>query len=185
MMKNEKTLPFSGAFLLLIALINVLIIKSAFVYSADFYWALLFSIPLLAFAIYYKRIVSKKETKEKQIQTNVTGSIDIEVLPRKIKSDELTVLFGNTHCAQPYLSSIICLESVSADQNISFMPKQIVFSGDNSAAHDVVERLNDNLFIKDSIWSIGPGYAGCRDQNFKFNGESFREYRRGAKGEND
>ncbi len=177
MLKNEKIVPFSGAFLLLVVLINVLIIRAAFIHSDDFYWALLFSFPLLVFAIYYKRIVSKKETGKKQIKSDVIefNGNDIVVHPRKMNGDELTVLFGNGHCAQPYLSSIICPEAVNVDQNIHLMPKQIIFSEDNDATQDMVDRLNDNLFINDSIWSIGPGYADCRDHNFQFNAKSFRE----------
>ncbi len=176
MFKNKKTIPFGGAFLLLVVLINVLIIRAAFIHSDDFYWALLFSFPLMVVAIYYKRIVSKKETREKKIKNNVAefNGRDIVILPRKIKDDELTVLFGNSHCAQPYLSSIICVESVSADQNIKFMPKQITLSEDNDYTDGMIQRLNDDLFIDDSIWTIGPDYAGCRDNNFKFNSEAFK-----------
>ena len=177
MFKNKKIIPLSGVFLLMVILINVLIIKAAYTHNHDFFWTLLFSIPLLVFAIYYKRIVSKKETGKKKIKCDVIqfNGDDSVVLPRKIKGDELTVLFGNSHCAQPYLSSIICLESVTADQNISFMPKQIILSEDNGAAHDMMQRLNDDLFIDDSIWTIGSDYTGCRDNNFKFNAKSFRE----------
>lgn len=174
MLKNEKFVPFSGAFLLLVVLINVLIIRAAFIHSDNFYWVLLFSFPLMVFAIYYKRIVSKKETGKKKIKSDVIefNGNDMVVHSRKMNGDELTVLFGNGHCAQPYLSSIICPESVNVGQNIHLMPKQIIFSEDNDATQDMVDRLNDNLFINDSIWSIGPG---CRDHNFQFNAKSFRE----------
>ncbi|HEY8688501.1 MAG TPA: glutamate synthase-related protein [Chitinophagaceae bacterium] len=99
---------------------------------------------------------------------------DMVVLPRKIKGDELTVLFGNSHCSQPYLSSIICIGSKSADQNVIFRPKQIIQPEDNSYNHDVMQSLKDDLFINDSIWSIESGYAGSIDHNFKFDAESFR-----------
>ena len=177
MFQKVKIFPFSSAFILVVVFINVLIIRAAFIHSAGFCWTLLFSIPLLVFAIYYKRIVSKKETGKKKIKSDVIkfNGDDVVVLPRKIKGDELTLLFGNSQCAQPYLSSIICPESVNVDQNINLMPKQIIFSEDNDAVHDMVERLNDNLFVNDSIWSIRPGYAGCRDHNLTFNAKSFRE----------
>ena len=176
MFQKEKIFSFSRAYLLMVVLINVLIIKTAYTYNQDFYWALLFSIPALGFAIYYKGIVSKKGTNDKKININAATwhEKDEVILPRKIKGNELTVLFGNSHCAQPYLSSIICPESVSADENIKFMPKQIILSEDNGYTHDMIQRLNDNLFINDSIWRIGPDYAGCRDDKFKFNAEAFR-----------
>ena len=130
MFKKEKIFSFSGAFLLMVVLINVLIIKTAYINNQDFYWALLFSIPALGFAIYYKGTVSKKGTDDKKININAATwhGKDEVILPRKIKGNELTVLFGNSHCAQPYRSSIICFESVSADENIKFMPKQIILS---------------------------------------------------------
>ncbi|MEO8416716.1 MAG: glutamate synthase-related protein [Ginsengibacter sp.] len=54
------------------------------------------------------------------------------------------------------------------------MPKQIVLSGNNNYTQDMMQRLNDGLFINDSIWRIGSDYAGCRDYNFKFNAEAFK-----------
>ena len=176
MFQKEKTFSFSRAYLLMVVLINVLIIKTAYTYNGDFYWALLFSIPALGFAIYYRGTVSKKEPIDTKININTAISHvkDNIILRRKIKGNELTVLFGNSHCAQPYRSSIICFESVNADENIKFMPKQIILSEDNSYTHDMIQRLNDNLFINDSIWKIEPDYAGCRDDKFKFNGEAFR-----------
>jgi hypothetical protein len=38
----------------------------------------------------------------------------------------------------------------------------------------MIQRLNDSLFINDSIWRIEPDYVGCRDNKFKFNAEAFR-----------
>lgn len=86
----------------------------------------------------------------------------------------MKVLFGNSYCTQPYLSSIICFGSVSADQNIKYIPKQIVLSEDNDYAQDMMQRMKEGLFINDSIWRIEPDYAGCRDYNFKFNAEAFK-----------
>jgi hypothetical protein len=182
MFQNVKAFSFSLIFLIVIILINGLIIKTASINNQDFYWALLFSIPLLFFAIYYKRTVLKKETKDKKINFNgVKSQMHENVIIPCRKHDELTVLFGNNYCAQPYLSSIICVESVSANQNIDFMPEQIDFmpeqiilSEDNGHTHDMMQSLNDGLFIRDLIWTIGPDYAGCRDNNFKFNAEAFR-----------
>ena len=176
MTKNKKADLLGGAFLLMVILINVLIITLAYIINQDLYWAFLFLIPILFFAIYYKMIVSKKQTMEKKIKMNGSEfhGKDMVVLPRKIKGDELTVLFGNSHCSQPYLSSIICIGSKSADQNVIFRPKQIIQPEDNSYNHDVMQSLKDDLFINDSIWSIESGYADSIDHNFKFDAESFR-----------
>ena len=55
MFKKEKIFSFSGAFLLMAVLINVLIIKTAYIKNEDFYWSLLFSIPPLGFGKRYTK----------------------------------------------------------------------------------------------------------------------------------
>ena len=176
MFQKEKTFSFSLAYLLMVVLINILLIKTAYTNNPDFYWALLFSIPALGFAIYYRGTVSEKETNDRisNINAATLDGQDEVILPRKIKGNALTVLFGNSHCTQPYLSSIICFESVSADENIKFMPKQVLLSEANGYTHNMIPGLNDGLFITDSIWRIGPGYGSSRDNKFKFNAEAFR-----------
>ena len=81
---------------------------------------------------------------------------DNSISSRGINSEELKVSFGNKYCTQPYLSSIICFEAVSADQNIKFMPQEIVLSEDNKYTDEMMESLNDSLFNKECIWRIGP-----------------------------
>ena len=176
MFQNEKSLSFSRIFLLIVVAINILVIISAYVNHQDLFFVLIWSIPLLLCALYYNRIISKKATKNRKINSNDFNFKEKEnlIFPGKIKDNELTVMFGNSYCAQPYLSSIICFESVSADQNINFIPRQIVLSEDNDYTQDLIQRLNDGLFINDSIWRIGPDYAGCRDRNYKFNAEAFK-----------
>ena len=66
MTKNKKADLLGGAFLLMVILINVLIITVAYIINQDLYWAFLFLIPILFFAIYYKMIVSKKQTMGKK-----------------------------------------------------------------------------------------------------------------------
>ena len=176
MFQKEKTFSFSLAYLLMVVLINILLIKTAYTNNPDFYWALLFSIPALGFSIYYRGTVSEKETNDRisNINAATLDGKDEVILPRKIKGNALTVLFGNSHCTQPYLSSIICFESVSADENITFMPKQVLLSEANGYTHNRIPGLNDSLFITGSIWRIGPDYGSCRDNKFKFNAEAFR-----------
>ena len=184
MFQKQKIFSFSSAFLLMIILINGLVIKTAYIDNPDFYWTLLFSLPVLAFAIYYKRIVSKKGDEDKEI--NINGAKlygkDKVIPPGRINGNELKVLFGNSHCTQPYFSSIICAEAVTANQNSNFIYKEINLSKDskdNSFSMHYREHINENINNKsesenDVIWQIAPGYPGCRDHNFKFNPELFR-----------
>ncbi len=176
MSQNKKIFSFQQGFLLLVVLINVLIIKTAYTKTHDSYWLLLLSIPMLFFAIYFERRVANKAIKDVKriINTAKFHKKDNSISPRAIKSEELKVMFGNSYCAQPYLSSIICFDSVSADQNVKFMPREIVLSGNNEYTQNMIESLNDSLFSDDCIWRIGPDYAGCRDNSFRFNAEVFK-----------
>ena len=62
MFQNKKDFSFERGFLMLVIIINVLIIKAAYTATEDLYWLLLLSIPMLFFAIYFERWVSKKVT---------------------------------------------------------------------------------------------------------------------------
>ncbi|HEV8082013.1 MAG TPA: glutamate synthase-related protein [Chitinophagaceae bacterium] len=178
MFQNKKAFSLERGFLLLVVIINILIIKAAYTVTEDLYWLLLLSIPMLFFAIYFERRVSKKIIKDGKIDSRdaTIHKKDNSISSRGINSKELKVSFGNKYCAQPYLSSIICFESVSADQNSKFMPKEIVLSEDTDYADDMIESLNDSLFSDDCIWKLRPDYAGCRDNNFSFNAEAFKAH---------
>ncbi len=176
MFQKERIFSFSSAILLIAALMNVLVIKTAYRYNPDFYWVLLFSLPALAFAIYYKRIVSKKEIKDKRIKGNGgSQKADNVILSRKPKCNELNVLFGNSHCGQPYLSSLVCVDTSDTDYNAAFSRKDIIsYNGSNLSKHFHKDIDGADESSKEVIWKIYPGYAGCRDHNFNFNPELFR-----------
>jgi len=177
MFQKEKNFSFSSAFLLMVILINVLIIKTAYTYNQDFYWALLFSLPALAFAAYYKRRVSKKEAKDTRVNGNDGGlhKADNVILSRTTKGNELNVLFGNSHCAQPYLSSLICVDTLSTDRNATFSHKDIIsHNGNNLSKHFQEDIDGIDKSKKEVIWKICPGYAGCGDHNLNFNPDLFR-----------
>ena len=175
MFQNKKSFSVERGFLVLVVIINVLIIKAAYTVTEDLYWLLLLSIPMLFLAIYFNRRASKNEKKDEQINnSDATVDNDNAISSLRINPDELKVSFGNKYCGQPYLSSILCFEAVSADQNIKFMPQEIVLSGDSYSADNLIENLNESLFSDDCIWKIGPDYAGCRDHTFSFNAEAFK-----------
>ena len=176
MFQKQIFFSFNSAILLMAALINVVIIKTAFTFNQDFYWALLFSIPALAFAIYYKRIVSKKEVKDAGVIVNrgLPGA-DKGILSLKTKVNELNVLLGNSQCAQPYLSSLIYVDMFSANHNAAFIRNNITSLNGNNLLkhfHEDIDRAGESS--KEVILKICPGYAGCRDHNLNFNPELFR-----------
>ena len=180
MFQNKKTFSFSRVFLLLVIAVNVLVSVVAYVHSQELYLMLLWSIPALLFALYYDGIIFKKTTGDKTFRNNdfKAPAKDNSVFPRKIKANKLTVLFGNSHCAQPYRSSMICNEAVSADQNIINYTNRVIGSFEvNRYQHqqnlyEPIESADE--FGNDVIWKIRPGYSDCRDQNFNFNPELFR-----------
>lgn len=176
MFHNKKSLSFERGFLLLVVIINVLIIKTAYTVTEDLYWLLLLSIPMLFFATYFERRVSKQVINDVTINSNNAKDHNKDNLISRdgLSCDELKVSFGNKYCTQPYLSSIICFESVSSDDNNNLMPEEIVLSEDYYHTENMTQSLNDSVFSDDCIWRIGAGYAGCRDNDFNFNAEAFK-----------
>ncbi|MBL0337436.1 MAG: FMN-binding glutamate synthase family protein [Chitinophagaceae bacterium] len=52
MSRNQKSVSASGVIILIIVLLNAIILKTAYINNADYYWALLILLPLLLLAIY-------------------------------------------------------------------------------------------------------------------------------------
>lgn len=161
---------FSTAFLLMAVLINISIVIIAYSISNDFYWALLVSIPALAFAIYYQRIVFKKGNSRGDILDKQNNIVFSNTQP----INELNVLFGNNHCEEPYLSSIFCIDAGTPNKQPGFDRVQINFPGKNKVQSGFNEAIEDTSYRNDVIWQINPGYAGCRDNNFNFNRDIFK-----------
>jgi len=148
--------------LLAVALINVLIIKFAFVNKPEIYWLVMLSIPLLFFAYYFIR--KKKYKHALDISAGNDNSLSFSEIN---KEEDLTVLFGNSYCAQPYLSSIFCSEAVYSNESFDASSKKNGLPSSENFHHN-------NEFNKDVIWQIAPGYPGCRNENFNFNSALFR-----------
>lgn len=155
--------------LLAVALINVLIIKFTFVNKPEMYWLLMLSIPLLFFAFYF---VMKK--RHKLVYNTATANDNSLSFSEINKNKELTVLFGNSYCAQPYLSSIFCNEAIYSNENLDASFKKNGSAGENNFAQASENILNDNELKHDVIWQIAPGYPGCRNEKFNFNSALFR-----------
>ena len=51
MTQNQKQVPASGIILLLIVFMNILVIKVGYMTQANWYWALVITLPLLILAI--------------------------------------------------------------------------------------------------------------------------------------
>jgi hypothetical protein len=153
MVINKRNI-LRAAVLLSVALINVLIIQLASGNKPEIYWLLVLSIPLLFFTYYFIR---KKKHKQ---ALDISAANDNSLSFSEIKKEEnLTVLFGNSYCAQPYLSSIFCNEAVYSNESLDAPSKK-------------TSSLEENK--NDVIWQIVPGYPGCRNENFNFNSALFR-----------
>ncbi|MEO8766290.1 MAG: glutamate synthase-related protein [Ginsengibacter sp.] len=182
MFENKKNILSHKVLLLIVVLVNILIIKVSYINNQDLYWLFILSIPMLVLAIYYARekhfalpYKKKIEDRKLNIDNGKSQQRDHSIPPNKIKADELTVLFGNSYCTKPYLSSIIYIGSESPDRSISYLPRQIILPADNNYPQDIQERLtNSEVVTSDLIWRIGPDYVDCSDQNSKFNPDYFR-----------
>ncbi|WP_177191936.1 glutamate synthase-related protein [Parafilimonas terrae] len=82
--------------------------------------------------------------------------------------EEPTVLFGNSFCTQPYLSGIVCNETIHAKQSPVHAHEKAEVLNRHYSSH----QLNAG-FAKDIIWQIVPGYPGCSNSNSNFNPEMF------------
>jgi hypothetical protein len=127
------------------------------------------SIPLLVFAYYF---ISKKKHKHAH---DISAANDNSLsFSQKNKEDSLTVLFGNSYCEQPYLSSIFCSEAIYSNESFDATGKKNVSPAENNFARASENIQHDNEFKHDVIWQIAPGYPGCRNENFNFNSALFR-----------
>ena len=52
MSRNQEKISASGIIILILVLLNVIILKTAFIQDAQIYWGLIISMPLLAIAIF-------------------------------------------------------------------------------------------------------------------------------------
>jgi hypothetical protein len=161
MFTNKKNI-LGVIILLAVALIIVLIIKFVSVSKPEMYWLLMLSIPLLFFVYYFIR--KKKHEEALDISAANNNALSFSEINEE---DDLTVLFGNSYCAQPYLSSIFCSEAVYSNENFDAPYKKIGLPASEDFHHN-------NEFKNDVIWQILPGYPGCRNENFNFNSALFR-----------
>jgi len=168
MFTNKKNI-LRAIVLLGIALINVLIIKSASVNNPEIYWLLMLSIPLLFFAFYFIR-----KKKHKLVYDAAAANNNSSTFSEENKEEGLTILFGNSYCAQPYLSSIFCNEAVYSNESLDAPFKKNGLAVENNFAQASENIHHDNEFKNDVIWQIAPGYPGCRNENFNFNSALFR-----------
>jgi len=135
-----------AAVLLSVALINVLIIKFASGNKSEIYWLLMLSIPLLVFAYYFIR--KKKYKQALYISEANDNSLSFS---EKNIADGLTVLFGNSYCEQPYLSSIFCSEAVYSNESFHASSKKNDLSRENNFAHASENIHQDNEFKNNVI----------------------------------
>jgi hypothetical protein len=159
-----------AAVLLSVALINVLIIQFASGNKPEIYWLLLLSIPLLFFAYYF--IMKNKHKPMHDISIANDNSLSFSEINKEEES--LTVLFGNSYCEQPYLSSIFCNEAIYSNEGFDASFKKNDSAEENNFVQPSENIHLDNEFKNDVIWQIAPGYPGCRNENFNFNSALFK-----------
>jgi hypothetical protein len=155
MSQIKKYISLKAAILLTVILLNVIIIKSTFINESGLYWLLILLIPLLYFLPFYFRKIKHHFLPEHK---KLIADCDNHLFNSGKNEDTgLKVLFGNSYCSQPYLSSIIGNEVIirrkNADENIQ----------------------NNNEFKGNKILQIVPGYYGCRTSKYNFNAELFRQ----------
>lgn len=164
--------------LLIVVLINAIIIKSAYVNDKGLYWLLILSAPILLIAIFYAR-----KRKNNIFFNNANKNQKLNIDNNKMPDDnlyfsnnnkELTVLFGNSYCTQPYRSSIVCHEAIPVNQHSNFIPGKKGSLKENFLQKFDDEIYDDDDFEKNIIWQIGPGYPGCSSENYNFNPQLFR-----------
>ena len=89
------------------------------------------------------------------------------------------LVIGGKDCKQPYSSSLLNISAMS----FGSLSKNAVMALNKGAkagnfAHNTGEGGLSPYHLKyggDLIWQIGTGYFGCRDEDGKFNDETFRE----------
>jgi Conserved region in glutamate synthase len=168
MPQSKKNISLRAAIVLTAALINVLIIKFASINKPEIYWLLMLSIPLLFFAFYF---ITKKH---KLVHDTLTCDDNSSSFSELNKDKGLTVLFGNSYCSQPYLSSIFCNEAVYSNESFDATSKKDGLPGENNFVQASENIHHDNESKHDLIWQITPGYPGCRNEKFNFNSALFR-----------
>jgi len=70
-MRNQKSDSISGIIILLIVFINVLIIKVSYIGNANWYFALILTLPLLVLALACKIISEYRRKSYSQFQRNI------------------------------------------------------------------------------------------------------------------
>jgi hypothetical protein len=178
MFEHKRILSLTYVSLLLAVILNIFLVKTAHSIDLKLYWLLMLSIPMLVFTIYHARKKIYKFLYEKNDNVTKLNSASDQLLrsdhllsAQKDEPIELTVLFGNNYCAQPYLSGIICNEAATVGQDINGVHRKINLLKEECMVKNI-EREVGNI-DNDIIWKIAPGYAGCRDQHFNFDRELF------------
>lgn len=96
-----------------------------------------------------------------------------------IENHDFRVRVGNERCLQPYELSVLNISAMSFG-SLSANAIEALNKGakEGGFAHDTGEGSISPYHRKhggDLIWELGTGYFGCRDDNGRFNPETFRQ----------
>ncbi|MEO8711595.1 MAG: hypothetical protein ABI405_05695, partial [Parafilimonas sp.] len=157
MSQNKRHIYFPSVILLAVVSLSMIIIMLAFLYEYNVYELLILLIPISYFMFYYIKKLKHCFVlpKFKKLSVDRLGMRSDDYIFRSNKNTDtgLKVLFGNDHCSQPYLSSIICNEVIATDMDDDSLLNNISVSDDKSffmGSDEIIE--NNNEFKADGIW---------------------------------
>jgi hypothetical protein len=162
------------------ALLNAVIITTAYFYDPILFWILIITLPLLAVAIYNARQSDQKlsnlpgdSLKIFAMQTNFKTLLKSSDA-NKVKESDLNLMIGNEQSSQPYNTCVINIESSCTNKKIdSNKLQEQEFS---RTENFIVDELSAYRISGGGlVWQIGPDYKGCENEKDQFNIKKFKQ----------
>ncbi len=131
----------------------------------------------------YRRSKNERDTIAFGTQRNLLEdnylSLWHSLSPREIKSSAKRVLIGGEHCQQPYSASYLNISAMSYG-SLSTNAIEALNLGAKKAGcfHNTGEGAASPYHLKhggDIVWQLGTGLFGCRDDNGRFDPDSFEK----------
>jgi glutamate synthase domain-containing protein 2 len=131
----------------------------------------------------YRRAKNERDTIAFGTQRNLMEdnylSLWHSLSPREIKDRAKRVLIGGEHCQQPYSASYLNISAMSYG-SLSINAIEALNLGAKKAGcfHNTGEGAASPHHLKhggDIVWQLGTGLFGCRDENGRFDPDSFKK----------
>lgn len=182
MPKNKKIIWSIGSIIVLGILVNAIIITTASLYIANFFWVLFVTIPLLIVGIYNAKQTNHLLAKYRIISLRAAEKqnkyewLSHSVYPNKIEENDLKVMIGNDQCNQPYNVCIFNIQSLRNTQAKKSIVQGITDKKFDYSKSPYEERLRSYYMSEeDLVWQIGPNFIGCRTEKGNFNSKVFKK----------